>query len=273
MVYLCQRFLPQDKNKRIYFPIIIIGDEFARPWEILSRFVMSGLTYGPNKPGAIYFTFTRPAFEIFEGLKRVEKQLREQNNKDGDQKIIGDRRVDWKDLVIIDCYTQFAKRYDDYIHSYMVIAGYYAKTKTGNIDCEVSYADSNNPHDMNKKYESALRLLKKDGCKNVRVVYDALSDFLTFTDQQLAAQYLRHNMGWEQRNDIESLYLFRSGTIDEKLGEYFLWLANGALNIQRIQSDNDNPKDYLLCEFRGALREPTRFKLDFEYNFLPISNV
>jgi hypothetical protein len=130
----------------------------------------------------------------------------------------------------------------------------------------VIQADPSNPHDLNRKYEEALRYLaNKRGCKSVRVVYDALSDFLKFTDVILATQYLRHNMVWEEQSSIESLYLFRSGTIDEDLKEYFVWFANGVLQIKRSQANN---RTYLECDFRGPFKQSLPFKLDFNYDFI-----
>jgi hypothetical protein len=191
--------LKQD-TKPVYFPIIINGDETSRPWELLSRFVISGLTYNNyHKPGAVFFTFTRPFPEILEGLKRWYGKLVIENEKDDKHDIIGSNSIDWKNLVVIDCYTQFAKRYDDYHHGKVV--NYYTLFRKPHYECEVSFADANNPHDMNKKYERALALLQKKGCRNIRVVYDALSDFLTFTDQQLTSQYLKNN-GTDSLDDI-----------------------------------------------------------------------
>lgn len=246
--------LAQERDQDIYFPIIVYGDEYSRPWRILQRFFVAGLTYqlanSENSAGGIYFTFTRPAHEIKDALDRTYANLKEEKTSNSD--IIGDKQLDWKNVVIIDCYTELAEKY--------------AEKKNFHLPCKIIYADPNNPHDMNKKYEEAIKLLRKNCCKNIRVVYDAISDFLKFTDRQLASQYLRHNMGYEYREKLESLYLFKSGTLPKEDEEYFLWFANGAFKILRKTSvENGVTNDYLEIDFRGPFKQAKTFKLDFSY--------
>ena len=73
-------------------------------------------------------------------------------------------------------------------------------------------------------------------------------------------------MGWEERNHIESLYLFRSGTLNQETEIYFLWFANGVLKLQRIIAAKANLADYLQCDFRGPFIQAESFKIDFQYN-------
>lgn len=246
--------LAQERDQEIYFPIIVYGDEYSRPWRILQRFFVAGLTYqltnSENSAGGIYFTFTRPAHEIKDALYRTYTILKGEKTSNPD--IIGEKQLNWKNVVIIDCYTKLAEKY--------------AEKKNLHLPCKIIYADPNNPHDMNKKYEEAIKLLRKNCCMNIRVVYDAISDFLKFTDRQLASQYLRHNMGYEFRENLESLYLFKSGTLPKEDEEYFLWFANGDFRILRkIPEENDDKKDYLQVDFRGPFKHAKRFKLDFDY--------
>ena len=122
----------------------------------------------------------------------MQKESAQSLNRKHLVETVGNKIINWKNLVIIDCYSPFAKR---------------AETTRSSVGYVSLCADSNNPHNLNQNYERALKILSKKGCKSIRVAYDAISDFLTFTDAQLAAQYLRHNMGWEERNHVESLYL------------------------------------------------------------------
>ena len=138
----------------------------------------------------------------------------------------------------------------------------------------MDYANSFDPHDINKKYEKALKKLRDRGCNNIRVAYDSISDFLTFTDFQIATQYLRHNMGFEQRREIQSLYLFRSGTMEKEKEEYFLWFANGVLQM-KSETTADPKKQVIDVEFRGPFRTPRTFMMDYNYNLYddPMSKI
>ena len=240
-------------DKDIYFPMIVLGDETSRPWKVLLRFILSEFVVKPIKndtekkreTGAIYFTFTRPASEIEEMLKEeLDKMVVEKliNSKDD---------VNWNNILFVDCYTLKSKR----------------KLWNGKkTNCTVYYADSYNPHKINEKYEEALKKLSESNCGHIRVAYDAISDFLKFTDFQIATQYLRHNMGFEQRNGVESLYLFRMGTMDKIKEEYFLWFSNGLL---RLKQETDSKNDEILdVKFRGPFRVPQKFKMDYNYNEL-----
>ncbi len=240
-------------DKDIYFPMIVLGDESSRPWKVLLRFILSEFTVKSKKDvkekkrerGAIYFTFTRPASEIEEMLKEeLDKMVKEEliNSKDD---------VKWKNILFVDCYTLKSER---------------KLWNVGKTDCTVYYADSYNPHEINKKYEEALKKLSVSDCEHIRVAYDAISDFLRFTDFQIATQYLRHNMGFEQRKKIESLYLFRMGTMDKIKEEYVLWFSNGLLQMKQ----ETDPKDRKILDvvFRGPFREPQKFKMDYNYNEL-----
>lgn len=125
------------------------------------------------------------------------------------------------------------------------------------------YANSYDPHEINSKYEIALNRLNDRGCNNVRVTYDAISDFLTFTDFEIATQYLRHNMGFKQRRKIESVYLLRNRTMENEKEQYFLWFANGILQMKAVSEDK---KELIDVKFTSPFREPKKFKLDYNYD-------
>jgi hypothetical protein len=237
-----------ESKDEFHFPIIILADETTRPWKILLKFILSGLSNSSkSKPGAIYFTFTRPASDI---KKMLEEELERMKELDPECKKILDGECNMDNVIFIDCYSINEEK------------------EIWNKDVKKSnlfYADSYDPHEINSKYESALNLLNDRGCDNVRVTYDAISDFLTFTDFKIATQYLRHNMGFEQRRKIESLYLLRSGTMEKEKEQYFLWFANGTL---RMDAKNENGKEIINIEFRGPFIEPKKFKLDHNYGLL-----
>lgn len=106
--------------------------------------------------------------------------------------------------------------------------------------------------------------------KGLRVVYDAISDFVSLTDFQLAMQYIRHNMGWENESHVESLYLLRAGTLSHKETEQYLFsFANGLLKLERTFSDKNDKRGYLQADFRGPFRiGPRKFKLNYQFKLL-----
>jgi hypothetical protein len=249
-------------NVMMYYPITISADEYSKSWEIAQRFIVTGLTYQSSSCweegccyGAIYFSFTRPPVEIFLALKGIYDKYNPPNGK---------TKISWQNLVIIDCYTQFAKRSEKVLDKRRTFR------KTIGIPCQVYHADPRNPHDVNAQYEKALRAVGQRNCKCLRVAYDTISDFLYLTDIQIAFQYLRHNMVWENSNNVESLYLFRPGTISSKeMEEYFLWFSNGVLKLERKFSDEKDHKDYLQADFRGPFEDGARrFRLDFQFHLV-----
>jgi len=73
-------------------------------------------------------------------------------------------------------------------------------------------------------------------------------------------------MGYEQRNYLETLYLFRKGTMEPEREEYFLWFANGVLDMKR---ETSGTSQYIDVDFRGPFNVPKQFKMDFEYRKIP----
>jgi hypothetical protein len=220
----------------IYYPVVIAADEYSRPWNILQRFLVSGQVNNPSAQGCIYITFARPAGQIMDALNRTAKAH-------------FSTEFDPSRLVIIDCFTKFARQ----------------EEKSVNKGYKLILADPNNPHILNQRYENALKFLLSMRCTSIRVVYDALSDFLALTDVQLATQYLRHNMEWEELNNVESLYVLRSGTLPSELEQYFLWFANGTLRLTRT---TDGAKDFLQADFRGPFNHAVTFRLDYDFKLI-----
>lgn len=169
--------------------------------------------------GVIFFSFVRPA-------PHIVKQLKVNHSAN---------------LIIIDCFTPLS--YNN------------QTAESGNC---VLYADPRNPHDLNEKYEIALSYLSNKTNKNMMaVVYDTLSEFLFFSDKELAIQYLRHNMFWEEEHNIHSLYIFRLGTIEKFLEEYVLWFANIVICLK---TEKNKP----IMWIRGLFQDPRFDHIDYE---------
>lgn len=236
------------ENGELYFPVILAADESWRPWIIAQKFTKDALEKGA---GVIYFTFTRPASQI-------------KNQLGVDNKIINS-----KNLIFIDCMTKLS-----------------VNNKKDEPANGIFYADPRNPHDMNEKYKNALSFLLyttkpkyipekffnffpkifnykcPSQCKRMCVVYDALSDFLFFTDKEIATQYLRHNMNWEEEKNVHSLYIFRLGTLEKLLEEYILWFANTVISLE---TEDEKP----MMKIRGLFRGPKLYKINYDLQVMP----
>ena len=256
-------------SEKVYYPIVVLADESSRPWEILQMFVACALAPdAPKDVGIVYFTFTRPPSVIYRQiLNSVAPGIPKGES--------GIQARDAARLRIIDCYSQTAgesAQTASELDKQDNQSGARVPDERDSLPKlqrdQVIGAHPNNPHDVNKAYETALKSLKLQGCTRIRVVYDALSDFLKFTDQGLATQYLRHNMVWEDLANVESLYLMRSGTLDDVVTQYFKWFANGVLELKVKGSKAPGPK-HLAASLRGPFKEPVEFDLDFDFNLLP----
>ncbi len=177
----------------------------------------------------------------------LEEELKRMKNEDPNNTKILENNINFDNIIFVDCYSLDSEK-----------ESWNKKLKESNLH----YANSYDPHEINKKYENALSELEKKGCNGIRVTYDAISDFLAFTDFQIATQYLRHNMGFEQRRKIQSLYLLRRGTMEKNDEEYFLWFANGVLEMSASTKEE---KEVIDVKFRGPFREPRKFILDYSY--------
>jgi hypothetical protein len=212
---LAIKIAKEKENRKLRFPLILAADESWRPWNISQNFTREALKKGAS---VIYFTFTRPASQIYIQLAG---------------ELTGEAKRDFlKNLIIIDCFTPLAleNKKDDRVNG-------------------IFYADPRNPHEMNKKYDYALSCSQS---KKMCAVYDALSDFLFFTDKEIATQYLRHNMIWEEKSNVYSLYIFRLGTLEELLEQYVLWFANTVISLE---TEDKKP----VMKIRGLLRDPQRY--------------
>jgi hypothetical protein len=76
-------------------------------------------------------------------------------------------------------------------------------------------------------------------------------------------------MGSEDERKIESLYLFRTGTLPQAQTEqYFFWFSNGLLRLERVLPEA-NVVSHLQADFRGPFKKGARrFKLDFQFKLI-----
>lgn len=139
------------------------------------------------------------------------------------------------------------------------------KIKKDDLKNCILYADPRNPHNMNEKYEKAINQLRN--LKGLCVIYDALSDFLYFSDEAIAAQYLRHNMFWEEENNVRSIYIFRVRTLKPELEQYIFWFANAVITLT-----TDKKTDTPLLNTRGLFREPKCYKTDYDLKICEFSH-
>ena len=221
-----------DEDKYLYYPILLIADENVRPWEVTQKFAGTGLSLNM---GAIYFTFVRPACDIFNQIKRHSPE-----------------NADFNNLIIVDCYSMV-----------------YSKCPAPNAvdNYRVLYVDPRNPHEFNKAYEQGIRILSRKKVWGIRVVYEAFSDFLYLTDRDIAIQYMRHNVVWEEDHGLEAIYVLKRGTIEKEHEEHLIWFSNTTIQMEYIPSEVDN-KETLRIKIRGLFREPKEFTSDFNFNLV-----
>lgn len=218
------------ESRSIYYPFLLVAEESCRPWRICERFLVKGFSQGY---GGIYFAFTRPAPYVYEHLKYTAKEL--------------NLNLIPQNLVVIDCYTPLAsqtlpKRGERNRNNYIILK-----------------VDPRNPQKLNEKYEKALRILKQRKCEGVRVIYEALSDFIFLTDKEIAIQYLRHNMVWEEENNVESLYVLRPGVVKKELEEQIMWFSNTTFYLKPAED-----LESIDMTVRGLFYEPRKCSVDFK---------
>ena len=72
----------------------------------------------------------------------------------------------------------------------------------------IKYSDPRDAIQLAESYKRALKSLLDVKVRSLRVVYDSISDFVEYSDPQLALQFIKHNMVWEDWNRANSLYLY-----------------------------------------------------------------
>jgi hypothetical protein len=225
----------KKEDINLHFPVILAADEGWEPWNIGLNLANDALE---KDAGVIFFTFTRPDSKILDQLDYNFKKFK------GTTKITSEYSKLRKNLIIIDCFTPIA-----------------FKNKKDDLEKGVFFADPRNPHELNKKYNRALEHLHKNkNKKELVVIYDSLSEFLFFSDLELATQYLRHNMVWEEKNNVNSLYIVRLNTLEKSLEEYILWFADAVIYLK---TENQMP----LMRIRGLFKGPKNYDIEYNYKF------
>ena len=225
----------KNEGEKFHFPVILAADEGWRPWVIGLNLANDALE---KDAGVIYFTFTRPDSKILDQLDDNFKKFKETSE------IPPEYIKSRENLIIIDCFTPIA-----------------FKNKKDDLEKGVFFADPRNPHELNKKYNRALEHLHKNkNKKELVVIYDSLSEFLFFSDLELATQYLRHNMVWEEKNNVNSLYIVRLNTLEKSLEEYILWFADAVIYLK---TENQMP----LMRIRGLFKGPRNYAIEYNYKF------
>lgn len=238
----------KKEKKKFHFPVILAADEGWQPWIIGLDLANDAFE---QEAGVVYFTFTRPASMIFKQLHIKSKQ-----NKG----TIG------ANLIIIDCFTPIEKPVRIFLLYRKCIkyifSAFQFKNKTDDLEKCILSADPRNPDELNKKYNRALEHLHKNKkIKKLVVIYDSLSEFLLFSDMELAIQYLRHNMVWEEKNNVNSLYIVRLNTLEKSLEEYILWFADVVIYFK---TENQMP----LMRIRGLFKGPRNYAIEYNYKFI-----
>lgn len=185
-------------GKTLFFPVLLITERSVNPHRFAQKFLTKGIQAGG---AGIYITFTRPAGIIIGQLSRSGVDLATHHQQ----------------LIILDACTPIVTG----LHSGT------AATRPEFHGVTVIQADPRNPHDVNKRYEQAVRMVLRRGYNKLRVIYDSFSDFLLFTDADLIMTYLRHNMVWEELAGVESIYILWPETLDKPVKDtYLVWFAN-----------------------------------------------
>ncbi|WP_167880997.1 hypothetical protein, partial [Methanococcoides sp. AM1] len=189
--------------------IILEANEQWKPWLIAQSFAINSII--KHSTGIIYFSFARPYVNIKKDIERkFQKEIYKLNEIDlnekeltFDQKEKIQYQIDTKlnNIIIIDCFAPLTLKEKKYTSELL------KRIKKNKINDNVLTADPRNPHLLNQKYHiSITRLINLKKFTHICVVYDSLSDFLCFTDREIAIHYLRHNMCWEENHNVSSLY-------------------------------------------------------------------
>jgi len=215
--------------------------------------------------GVLYFAFNRPPANVLDLLTS--------EFHDNDGKLT----CSLENLYIIDC------------HAHWTSSGGDGGKQASNLELlrkgkRLLSADPRDPVEVGDRYSTALTKLCAKNLSRVRVIYDSISDFLCYSDPQLAVQFLKHNMVWEDGR-AAALYLYVPGVPATGFGSqadqrFLEWNANTTIEFM---PDADGV-DWMVVtgpfnEKRGARieRREQQYKLldsnDFESVNLPQTEV
>jgi hypothetical protein len=244
----CLKVAREETPSRDFrYPVVIVADEQFRPWHILAQYTGTGLQ---EKEGVVYFAFNRPAANILDLLTN------EFHGHDGKL------TCPLNNLCIIDCHAHWTSSGGD--------VGEQASNLSFLRDRKQLFsADPRDPIEVGARYYTALEKLQALEVPRIRVVYDSISDFLCYSDPQLAVQFLEHNMVWED-NRVAAVYLYIRGVpatgfgsqVDQRFME---WHANSKVEFA---VDTDNVEWVVVT---GLFGEQRGARIDFpgrEYKLL-----
>jgi len=239
-----------DPYKYPWYPIILVADESWRPWCIAEDFSVNALLEGA---GVIWFWFSRPYHP-----EPLRQKLRASN-----------RDLVHPAIIHVDCFDpgkNLNKNAGSSLNCLICKArsgcgsiSEWVKTKWGRCPVDnVLYADPRNPDDIDCQYSRAVNLMREKLKKTkLCVVFDPVSDFLYFSDIEMASRYLRVTMAWEEKNNVHSLYLMRTGVLDPKLEQYIQWYAS---TVVTLKAENGTQKMVV----RGLEKVPRTYDIDYE---------
>jgi hypothetical protein len=199
-----------DNSKPLYFPILLVAEKYFRPWRMAARFAVAGLAFESDengnvgvKEGIIYFAFNQPAKIVLGQLVKRIGMVNPKAPSDYKETLNGKVPKKFEQVVVIDCHSKWLEKQSFQSHK--------KEFPEGPDQVHVLFSDPRDPYDLAKKYKRAVKILLNMGIERVRVVYDSISDFLVYSDPQLALQFIKHNMVWEDETKISSLYVYIPG--------------------------------------------------------------
>jgi len=228
-----------SRKRRIFFPILLIADKSFSPWRFAARFAVAGLKDPNDGGGLVYFALNQPADVVIDQLAQrfVNIAHPEETNEGSywNPAKGGTAPRNLESVVVIDCHSKWLEKAGTPTHK--------CEYELAHRQVQVLRSDPRDPFELSRKYERAIQTLMGKGVRRIRVVYDSISDFLIYSDPQLAVQFIKHNMVWENQVGVSSLYLYTPGvphSSDENVvDESFLrWNSNCVIEFKRVGKDD-----------------------------------
>lgn len=198
----------------IYYPFLVVHDRDSPGFEIGLKFVTAGIK---NGEAVVYLSFSRP-YDI------VKQQIEGITNVQFGQT---------QNVIIIDCYSL----------AYMP-----EKLREARLFENVLFADPRDPSNVYEKYTQSLRSLQKKH-RDVRSIYETLSDFIQVADAELIIHYLRRTVVFEEQKKIKAIYVLWSDLDVKGITEdYLYWFYNIVIHLRRNNEAKPNGKYHVRIE-------------------------
>jgi hypothetical protein len=235
-----------DTSQNLFFPILLVAEKHFRPWRICSRFAAAGMK---ESESVIYFGFNQPVDIIVEQLA---KQLAFLNGSSSEWRAwwtperIETWRKKFEHLYVIDCNSSWIGGRSKAASRESLESP--VKEFLPSVRKRMLRSDPRDVIGLSACYDKALRRAIREMIRDegvfVRVVYDSISDLLQYSDPQLAMQFIKHNMVWEDKNNANSLYLYipdvpqanPSNPVDEA---FLRWNAYCEINFKCEDSEKE----------------------------------